>query len=71
MLILVSKKTAKGDARRAEVVELIDPQYGVELSVILEQRANPILRHHVQPAAEEIELHQIQIVSIKDKARCV
>ena len=56
-LIHGGEKSADADARGVENVDLVDAQYGVELSTLLKQGTKPVFRHGVKPAAKGIELH--------------
>ena len=57
------------DAHRAEVRHLVDFQQGIELARALEQLADLIGRDGVEPAAEGVELNELQIPPPRDKLR--
>ena len=63
------KQAANTDTHRAEVVDLVDFQHGIELVAPLQDLADLIGRDRVKPAAEGIELDQLQIVALAHEFR--
>ena len=62
---------ADADARRAEVIYLVDLQQRVELPDALENLFHLVDRDRVQAAAERVQLDQLQVVAFGDHLRGV
>ena len=63
------EQRADADAHRAEVVDLVDLQAGVELAALLQKLADLVGRDGVESAAEGVELDKLQIVASADEFR--
>ena len=57
------------DARRAQRVHLVNFDERIQLAAAFQNFRDLIGRHGVQPAAEGVELNQLQIVPLADKLR--
>ena len=63
------QKRADTDTRRAQVVDLVDLQAGIDLAASLKDLIYFICRYGVKSAAERVKLDQIQIVSCFHEVR--
>ena len=63
------EQRADADAHRAEVVDLIDLQAGVELAALFQKLADLVGCDGVETAAERVELDELQIVAPADEFR--
>ena len=63
------EQRADADAHRAEVVDLVNLEAGVELAALLQKLANLIGRDGVETAAERVELNELKIVAPADEFR--
>ena len=57
------------DARRAQRVHLVNLDERIQLAAAFQNLRHLIGRHGVQPAAEGVELNQLQIIPLADKLR--
>ena len=63
------EQRADADAHRAEVVDLVNLEAGVELAALLQKLADLVGRDGVKAAAERVELNELKIVAPADEFR--
>ena len=63
------EQRADADAHRAEVVDLVNLEAGVELAALLQKLADLVGRDGVETAAERVELNELKIVAPADEFR--
>ena len=60
---MAAKQAADADTHRAEVVDLVDLENGVELVAALENFGDLVGGHRVKAAAERVELNELETVA--------